>query len=85
MQTNHYLIFRQAIQAAVKYTERGALLSTHYMAEAEAVCDHVAIVASGRLRCIGPIQHLKSKFGKDCLLEVKVKELIQGSLSTQRS
>ena len=55
MQTNHYLIFRQAIQAAVKYTERGALLTTHYMAEAEAVCDHVAIVASGRLRWV-PVQ-----------------------------
>ena len=55
MQTNHYLIFRQAIQAAVKYAERGALLTTHYMAEAEAVCDHVAIVASGRLRWV-PVQ-----------------------------
>lgn len=28
-------------------------------------------------RCIGSIQHLKSKFGKDYLLEMKVKTLAQ--------
>ncbi|XP_070083080.1 ATP-binding cassette sub-family A member 10 isoform X3 [Equus caballus] len=67
----------QAIRTIVKNTERGALLTTHYMAEAEAVCDRVAIMVSGKLRCIGSIQHLKSKFGKDYLLEVKMKELTQ--------
>ncbi|XP_044794428.2 ATP-binding cassette sub-family A member 10 isoform X8 [Bubalus bubalis] len=65
----------QAIQAIVKSSARGALLTTHSMAEAEAVCDRVAIMVSGRLRCIGSVQHLKSKFGKDYLLEVKVKAL----------
>uniref|UniRef100_A0A8D1A137 ATP binding cassette subfamily A member 9 n=1 Tax=Sus scrofa TaxID=9823 RepID=A0A8D1A137_PIG len=70
-------IERQAIRATFKNTERGALLTTHYMAEAEAVCDRVAIMVSGRLRCIGSIQHLKSKFGKDYLLEMKVKTLAQ--------
>ncbi|XP_006886316.1 PREDICTED: ATP-binding cassette sub-family A member 9-like [Elephantulus edwardii] len=63
----------QAIRASVRNSECGAILTTHYMAEAEAVCDRVAIMVSGRLRCIGPIQHLKSKFGKDYLLEMKVK------------
>ncbi|XP_023614805.1 ATP-binding cassette sub-family A member 9 isoform X2 [Myotis lucifugus] len=65
----------QAIRATFRNTERGALLTTHYMAEAEAVCDRVAIMVSGRLRCIGSIQHLKSRFGKDYLLEMKVKTL----------
>ena len=63
----------QAIRAIIKNTDRGALLTTHYMAEAEALCDRVAILVSGRLRCIGSIQHLKSKFGKEYLLEMKVK------------
>ncbi|GAB1297012.1 ATP-binding cassette sub-family A member 9 [Apodemus speciosus] len=67
----------QAIRATFTNTERGALLTTHYMAEAEAVCDRVAIMVSGRLRCIGSIQHLKSKFGKDYLLEMKVKAPMQ--------
>ncbi|XP_037350632.1 ABC-type organic anion transporter ABCA8-like isoform X2 [Talpa occidentalis] len=63
----------QAICATLKNTERGVLLTTHNMAEAEAVCDRVAIMVSGRLSCIGSIQYLKSKFGKDYLLEMKVK------------
>jgi len=41
---------------------------------AEAVCDGVAIMVSGRLRCIGSIQHLKRKFGKDYFLEIKMKD-----------
>ncbi|EPQ05006.1 ATP-binding cassette sub-family A member 8 [Myotis brandtii] len=65
----------QAIRATFRNTERGALLTTHYMAEAEAVCDRVAIMVSGRLRCIGSIQHLKSRFGKNYLLAMKVKTL----------
>ncbi|XP_068932645.1 ATP-binding cassette sub-family A member 10-like isoform X3 [Petaurus breviceps papuanus] len=64
----------KVIRATFKNKEGGAILTTHYMAEAEAVCDRVAIMVSGQLRCIGSIQHLKSKFGKDYLLEIKVKE-----------
>ncbi|XP_036612763.1 LOW QUALITY PROTEIN: ATP-binding cassette sub-family A member 10-like [Trichosurus vulpecula] len=64
----------RAIRAVFKKKDSGAILTTHYMAEAEAVCDRVAIMVSGQLRCIGSIQHLKSKFGKDYLLEIKVKE-----------
>ncbi|XP_008059222.1 ATP-binding cassette sub-family A member 10-like [Carlito syrichta] len=66
-----------ALQTTVKNKERGALLTTHYMAEAEAVCDRVAILVSGKLRCIGSIQHLKSKFGKDYMLEIKMKDSTQ--------
>ncbi|XP_053563269.1 ABC-type organic anion transporter ABCA8 [Bombina bombina] len=64
----------RAIRAAFKNKERGAILTTHYMEEAEAVCDRVAIMISGKLRCIGSIQQLKSKFGKGYLLEIKVKD-----------
>uniref|UniRef100_A0A8D1Y9C5 ABC transporter domain-containing protein n=1 Tax=Sus scrofa TaxID=9823 RepID=A0A8D1Y9C5_PIG len=67
----------QTIQTAVKTAERGALLTTHYLAEAEAVCDRVAIMVSGRLRCIGSVQHLKDKLGKDYVLELRVKETSQ--------
>ncbi|KAB1265898.1 ATP-binding cassette sub-family A member 6 [Camelus dromedarius] len=70
----------QTIQTAIKNTERGALLTTHHMAEAEAICDRVAILVSGRLRFIGSIQHLKNKLGKDYILELKVKETSQAAL-----
>ncbi|CAJ0946140.1 unnamed protein product [Ranitomeya imitator] len=64
----------RALRAAFRSKERGAILTTHYMEEAEAVCDRVAIMVSGKLRCIGSIQQLKSKFGKGYLLEMKVKD-----------
>lgn len=64
----------QAIQMSVKNKDRAILLTTHYLAEAEALCDRVAIMVSGRLRCIGSIQHLKRKFGKDYILQLKVEE-----------
>ncbi|KAM9746734.1 ATP-binding cassette sub-family A member 6 isoform 2-T2 [Dama dama] len=69
----------QMIQTAIRNTTRGALLTTHSMAEAEAVCDRVAIMVSGRLRCIGSIQHLKNSLGKDYILELKLKEASQGT------
>ncbi|XP_073435874.1 ABC-type organic anion transporter ABCA8-like [Dendrobates tinctorius] len=64
----------RALRAAFRNKDRGAILTTHYMEEAEAVCDRVAIMVSGKLRCIGSIQQLKSKFGKGYLLEMKVKD-----------
>uniref|UniRef100_A0A8C3BZ90 ATP binding cassette subfamily A member 10 n=1 Tax=Cairina moschata TaxID=8855 RepID=A0A8C3BZ90_CAIMO len=65
---------QKMIRAALKTKETGAILTTHYMEEAEAVCDRVAILVAGQLRCIGSIQYLKSKFGKGYLLEIKVKD-----------
>ncbi|XP_004946289.2 ATP-binding cassette sub-family A member 10 [Gallus gallus] len=62
------------IHAALSTHETGAVLTTHYMEEAEAVCDRVAILVAGQLRCIGSIQYLKNKFGKGYLLEIKVKD-----------
>ncbi|NXK49651.1 ABCA5 protein, partial [Chauna torquata] len=64
----------RAIRAAFKNKERAAILTTHYMEEADAVCDRVAILVAGQLRCIGTVQHLKSKFGRGYFLEMKLKE-----------
>lgn len=49
---NHVIsiLLRRAIRAAFKNKERGAILTTHYMEEAEAVCDRVAIMVAGKLR-----------------------------------
>nr|AAM90895.1 ATP-binding cassette transporter sub-family A member 5 [Mus musculus] len=67
----------RAIRTAFKNKKRAALLTTHYMEEAEAVCDRGAIMVSGQLRCIGTVQHLKSKFGKGYFLEIKLKDWIE--------
>lgn len=50
--TSVSLLCRRAIRAAFKNRQRGAVLTTHYMEEAEAVCDRVAIVVSGQLRLV---------------------------------
>ncbi|XP_051851181.1 cholesterol transporter ABCA5 [Antechinus flavipes] len=67
----------RAIRAAFKNKRRAAILTTHYMEEAEAVCDRVAILVSGQLRCIGTVQHLKSKFGRGYFLEIKLKDWME--------
>ncbi|XP_077406752.1 cholesterol transporter ABCA5 [Vanacampus margaritifer] len=68
----------RAIRAAMRERQRGAVLTTHYMEEAEAVCDRVAILTSGRLRCLGSIQHLKAKYGRGYGLEMKLGEDLTG-------
>ncbi|XP_037547640.1 ATP-binding cassette sub-family A member 5 [Nematolebias whitei] len=68
----------RAMRAAFRNRQRGAILTTHYMEEAEAVCDRVAIMVSGQLRCIGSIQHLKGKYGRGYSLEVKLREELTG-------
>lgn len=34
------------------------------MEECEALCTRLAIMATGRMRCLGSVQHLKSRFGQ---------------------
>ncbi|XP_013927815.1 PREDICTED: ATP-binding cassette sub-family A member 9-like isoform X2 [Thamnophis sirtalis] len=70
----------RAIHTMLQNKDKGAILTTHHMEEAEAMCDRVAIMVSGQLRCLGSIQYLKSKFGKNYLLQIKVKGVEQGDL-----
>jgi ATP-binding cassette subfamily A (ABC1) protein 5 len=50
---------------------RGAILTTHSMEEADALCSRVGIMVKGELRCLGSTQHLKNKYGAGYQLEVK--------------
>jgi hypothetical protein len=43
------------------------------MEECEALCGRVGILANGQLRCLGPIPHLKSRFGRELLVEVRLR------------
>uniref|UniRef100_A0A7S0PFT8 ABC transporter domain-containing protein n=1 Tax=Cafeteria roenbergensis TaxID=33653 RepID=A0A7S0PFT8_CAFRO len=49
------------------------VLTSHSMEEVEALCSRVAIMVGGRLRCLGSIQHLKNKFGRGWMIEVRQK------------
>lgn len=39
------------------------ILTSHSMEECEALCTRLAIMVNGKFKCLGNIQHLKSKFG----------------------
>ncbi|HIH65525.1 MAG: ABC transporter ATP-binding protein [Methanothermobacter sp.] len=51
------------------------ILCTHYMEEAEYLCDRVAIINQGRILDIGTPDELKSKIRGDLVLEVKVRDI----------
>lgn len=50
-----------AVQAATD-EGRAVVLTTHVMEEAEALCTRLGVMVNGQLRCLGSIQHLKSRF-----------------------
>eukprot|EP00475_Leptophrys_vorax_P007273 TRINITY_DN14602_c0_g3_i1.p1 TRINITY_DN14602_c0_g3~~TRINITY_DN14602_c0_g3_i1.p1 ORF type:complete len:523 (-),score=106.60 TRINITY_DN14602_c0_g3_i1:113-1681(-) len=56
---------------AIKH-DRSVILTTHGMDECEALCDRLAIMVSGRLQCLGSIQHLKGKYGSGYQLQLSV-------------
>lgn len=41
---------------------RALVITTHSMEEADTLCSKIAIMATGRLRCLGTQQHLKNKY-----------------------
>lgn len=50
----------------------GCVLTTHYMEEAEALCDRIAIMTKGNIRCVGTSTHLRNKFGSGYRLELRL-------------
>lgn len=55
--------------------ERTLLLTTHYMAEAEELCDRVAIINKGRVLACDTPSALKHRLQKDALFEIQVSPL----------
>lgn len=53
---------------------RTMILCTHYMEEADYLCDRVAIINRGRILDIGTPDELKSRVRGDLILEVKVSD-----------
>jgi len=48
------------------------VLTTHHLEEVEALSNRVGIMVKGEMRCIGPLGHLKSKFGTGFEMTVRV-------------
>ncbi|HXV60241.1 MAG TPA: AAA family ATPase, partial [Vicinamibacteria bacterium] len=64
------------------FRERGGsvLLTTHYMEEAERLCDRVAIVDQGQIIALGAPRELIARLGGDHVLEVRVDDAERLSL-----
>lgn len=56
----------------VRDSGRTLILTSHSMDECEALCTRIAIMVNGQFRCLGSIQHLKSKFGEGYTLIAKM-------------
>ncbi|GAM21696.1 hypothetical protein SAMD00019534_048710 [Acytostelium subglobosum LB1] len=48
------------------------ILTTHSMEEADVLSTRIGIMSQGKLQCVGPQQHLKSKFGEGYSLKLNV-------------
>ena len=54
--------------------DKTVILCTHYMDEADLLCDRVAILNQGRIRNMGTPESLKEKIHGDIILQVRVNE-----------
>jgi len=66
---------------AFKAGGRTVLLTTHYMDEAERLCDRVAIVDHGRVIAEGSPMHLMTSLGGEHVVEIAVREDGAGPLT----
>lgn len=59
--------------------ERSVVLTTHSLDECEALCNKVVVMVGGKLKCLGNVQHLKSRFGMGYTVELKSDIALQGA------
>ncbi|XP_047672257.1 phospholipid-transporting ATPase ABCA1 isoform X1 [Tachysurus fulvidraco] len=52
---------------------RSVILTSHSMEECEALCTRMAIMVNGQFKCLGSLQHLKSRFGEGYTVIVRVR------------
>src|SRR5713226_1377061 len=59
------------------------LLTTHYMEEAEALCDRIAVVDHGEVLASGTVAELKEGTGADTVITVRYEGAVPGDLIAQ--
>eukprot|EP00124_Ichthyophonus_hoferi_P000157 Ihof_evm21s5 gene=Ihof_evmTU21s5 len=59
------------ILATITKQGRCVVLTSHSMEECEALCTRLTIMVNGRFRCLGSVQHLKSRFDQGYRLQIK--------------
>jgi ABC-2 type transport system ATP-binding protein len=56
------------------------LLTTHYMFEADALCDRIAVIAQGRIVAEGTPEELKGRVAEGSVVEIEVYGVPDGSV-----
>jgi ABC-type multidrug transport system ATPase subunit len=56
----------------IKNKGKSLILTTHSMDETEALCSNIGIMVNGELKCLGSLQHLKSRYGEGYTLLSKI-------------
>lgn len=72
MQQEFYRLLKEE-----KKNGKTIFMSSHILAEAEAVCDRVAIIKEGRLKVVEEIESLKNKTGKVLAVEFRTPAAIE--------
>ncbi|MHC1709916.1 MAG: ABC transporter ATP-binding protein [Methanomassiliicoccales archaeon] len=60
-----------------RLSEKGMtiLLTTHYMFEADELCDRLAIISDGRIKAIGSPYSMKESVRNDSIIEIEAREM----------
>lgn len=64
---------------------RAVVLTSHSMEECDALCARLTIMVGGRMRCVGSVQHLKSRFGGGYNLEFRMSPSQRAALQVRRA
>ncbi|CAF1013440.1 unnamed protein product, partial [Brachionus calyciflorus] len=56
----------------IKNKGKSLILTTHSMDETEVLCSNIGIMVNGEFKCLGSLQHLKSKYGDGYTLMAKI-------------
>jgi ATP-binding cassette subfamily A (ABC1) protein 3 len=65
-------IWSTLVNIQEKY-QSAIILTSHSMEECEALCSRIAIMVNGEFKCLGSVQHLRSKFGQGFTVMAKLK------------
>jgi ABC-2 type transport system ATP-binding protein len=75
----------RALIAALAQGGKTVLLTTHYMFEADALCDRIAVIAKGRIVAEGTPGELKSQVAEGHVVEVETFGIDDAALARVRS
>ncbi|KAH6936854.1 hypothetical protein HPB50_023733 [Hyalomma asiaticum] len=63
---------RQALVKLKSSTNTAFILTSHNMEECEVSCDRIGIMVKGQMTCLGPLHHLRQKFGGGLTLKFRL-------------